>query len=193
VAYTKFVTDAVAIAGVCTLTLINEELNDYYVGDKVRVNGINNNFNGVHTLTAVDQVNLTITYSKGSFTQTLNNIRGAEVEVLPQWTDEAAVISWLGIESATTNDNDFISVCVEGANEWCYRKRQEAGYTMDRTTFVPSGDVALAATMYAATLYRERGTSGDSYGSYDGFSAQPQPVTLARIMQLLGCPRARVA
>jgi hypothetical protein len=193
VAYTKFVTDAVAIAGVCTLTLINEELNDYYVGDKVRVNGINNNFNGVHTLTAVDQVNLTITYSKGNFTQTLNNIRGAEVEVLPQWTDEAAVISWLGIESATTNDNDFISVCVEGANEWCYRKRQEAGYTMDRTTFVPSGDVALAATMYAATLYRERGTSGDSYGSYDGFSAQPQPVTLARIMQLLGCPRARVA
>jgi hypothetical protein len=193
VAYTKFVTDAVAIAGVCTLTLINEELNDYYVGDKVRVNGINNNFNGVHTLTAVDQVNLTITYSKGSFTQTLNDIRGAEVEVLPQWTDEAAVISWLGIESATTNDTDFISVCVEGANEWCYRKRQEAGYTMDRTTFVPSGDVALAATMYAATLYRERGTSGDSYGSYDGFSAQPQPVTLARIMQLLGCPRARVA
>jgi hypothetical protein len=193
VAYTKFVTDAVAIAGVCTLTLINEELNDYYVGDKVRVNGINNNFNGVHTLTAVDQVNLTITYSKGNFTQTLNNIRGAEVEVLPQWTDEAAVISWLGIESATTNDNNFISVCVEGANEWCYRKRQEAGYTMDRTTFVPSGDVALAATMYAATLYRERGTSGDSYGSYDGFSAQPQPVTLARIMQLLGCPRARVA
>jgi hypothetical protein len=193
VAYTKFVTDAVAIAGVCTLTLINEELNDYYVGDKVRVNGINNNFNGVHTLTAVDQVNLTITYSKGSFTQTLNNIRGAEVEVLPQWTDEAAVISWLGIESATTNDNDFISVCVEGSNEWCYRKRQEAGYTFDRTTFVPSGDVALAATMYAATLYRERGTSGDSYGSYDGFSAQPQPVTLARIMQLLGCPRARVA
>jgi hypothetical protein len=183
----------VAIAGVCTLTLINEELNDYYVGDKVRVNGINNNFNGVHTLTAVDQVNLTITYSKGTFTQTLNNIRGAEVEVLPQWTDEAAVISWLGIESATTNDTDFISVCVEGANEWCYRKRQEAGYTMDRTTFVPSGDVALAATMYAATLYRERGTSGDSYGSYDGFSAQPQPVTLARIMQLLGCPRARVA
>jgi hypothetical protein len=193
VAYTKFVTDAVAIAGVCTLTLINEELNDYYVGDKVRVNGINNNFNGVHTLTAVDQVNLTITYSKGNFTQTLNNIRGAEVEVLPQWTDEAAVISWLGIESATTNDTDFISVCVEGANEWCYRKRQEAGYTMDRTTFVPSGDVALAATMYAATLYRERGTSSDSYGSYDGFSAQPQPVTLARIMQLLGCPRARVA
>ena len=192
-AYTKFVTDAVAVAGVCTLTLINDDLEDYYVGDKVRVYGINNNFNGVHTLTAVDQLNLTVTYSKGNFTQTLNDIRGAEIEVLPQWTDEAAVISWLGIESATANDTAFITVCVEAANEWCYRKRQEAGYTMDRTTFVPSGDVALATTLYAAISYRERGTSGDSYGSYDGFSAQPQPVTLARIMQLLGCPRARVA
>ena len=192
-AYTKYVSDAVAVAGVCTLTLINEGLDDYYIGDKVKVYGINNNFNGTHTLTGVNQLLNQITYSKGNATETLNDIRGGEVEVLPQWTDEAAVISWLGIDSATANDTAFITVCVEGANEWCYRKRQEAGYTMDRTTFVPSGDVALAATMYAATLYRERGTSGDSYGSYDGFSAQPQPVTLARIMQLLGCPRARVA
>jgi hypothetical protein len=193
VAYTKFVTDAVAVAGVCTLTLINEGLDDYYIGDKVKVYGINNNFNGVHTLTAVNQLLNEITFTKGNATQTLNDIRGAEVEVLPQWTTDAEVISWLGIESATANDTAFISVCVESANEWCYRKRQEAGYTTDRTTFSPSGDVTLAATMYAATLYRERGTSGDSYGSYDGFGAQPMPVTLARIMQLLGCPRARVA
>jgi hypothetical protein len=193
VAYTKFVTDAVAVAGVCTLTLINEGLQDYYVGDKVRVNGINNSFNGVHTLTAVNQTLNQITYTKGSFTQTLNDIRGAEVDVLPQWTDEAAVTAWLGIESATSNDTAFIATCVEAANEWCYRKRQEAGYTTDRTTFVPSGDVALATTLYAAISYRERGTSGDLYGSYDGFGSQPQPVTLARVMQLLGCPRARVA
>jgi hypothetical protein len=46
--------------------------------------------------------------------------------------------------------------------------------------------------MYAATLYRERGTSGDSYASYDGFANMPQPVTLARIMQLLGCNRSQV-
>lgn len=192
-AYTKFVTDAVAVAGVCTLTLINEGLNDYYIGDKVKVYGINNNFNGTHTLTGVNQLLNQITYSKGNATETLNDIRGAEVEVLPQWTTDADVISWLGIDSATANDTAFISVCVEASNEWCYRKRQEAGYTTDRTTFPPSGDVTLAATMYAATLYRERGTSGDSYGSYDGFGAQPMPVTLARIMQLLGCPRARVA
>jgi hypothetical protein len=186
------VTDAVAIAGVCTLTLINEGLEDYYVGDKVRVYGINNSFNGVHTLTAVNQVNLTITYSKGSFTQTLNDIRGAEVEVLPQWTDDANVIQWLGIEAATANDTAFIGACVEASNEWCYRKRQEAGYTMDRTSFVPSGDVALAATMYAATLYRERG-SLDSFQSYEMMTTASPTGSMGQIMRLLGIGRATVA
>jgi hypothetical protein len=47
--------------------------------------------------------------------------------------------------------------------------------------------------MYAATLYRERGTSGDSYGGFDGMGNLPMPVTLHRIMQLLGCGRAQVA
>lgn len=192
-AYTKFVTDAVAVAGVCTLTISNTDIEDYYVGDKVRVEGINNNFNGTHTLTSVDLTLMTVTFSKGSFTQTLNDIRGAEIYVIPQWTTEADVLVWLGIDAATANDTAFITECVEAANQWCFRKRQEAGYIKDRATFVPSGDVAQGTTLYAATLYRERGTSGDLYGSYDGFGSQPQPVTLARIMQLLGCPRARVA
>jgi hypothetical protein len=192
-AYTKFVTDAVAVSGVCTLTLVNGDLAEYFVGDKVRVNGINNSFNGVHTLTAVDTTLLTVTFSKGNFTETLNDIRGAEIDAIPQWTDSALVLAWLGISPATANDTAFVDSCVEASNEWCFRKRQEAGYKTDRVTFPPSGDVQLGATMYAATLYRERGTSGDSYGSYDGFGNQPMPVTLARIMQLLGCGRIQVA
>jgi len=175
------------------LTISNTDIEDYYIGDKVRVEGINNNFNGTHTLTGVDLLAMTVTYTKGNATQTVNDIRGAEIYVMPQWTSDADVLVWTGIDAATANDTAFISECVEASNQWCFRKRQEAGYTKDRATFVPSGDVAQAATLYAATLYRERGTSGDMYASYDGFGSQPQPVTLARIMQLLGCPRARVA
>lgn len=192
-AYTKIVTDAVAVAGVCTLTISNTDIEDYYVGDKVRVEGINNNFNGTHTLTAVDLALMTVTFLKGNATQTLNDLRGAEIYVIPQWTSEADVLVWLGIDPATANDTAFITECVEASNQWCFRKRIEAGYLKDRATFAPSGDVQQGTTLYAATLYRERGTSGDLYGSYDGFGSQPQPVTLARIMQLLGCPRARVA
>jgi hypothetical protein len=108
------------------------------------------------------------------------------------WTTSALVLSWLGIDVATANDTTFVAKCVSASNAWCFRKRREAGYT-DAQATVPSADVELAATMYAATLYRERGTSGDSYGGFDGMGNMTMPVTLARIMQLLGCGRAQVA
>jgi hypothetical protein len=112
--------------------------------------------------------------------------------VSPAWTTSALVLSWLGIDVATANDTAFVAKCVSASNAWCHRKRREAGYT-DPTASAPSADVELGATMYAATLYRERGTSGDSYGGFDGMGNTPMPVTLHRIMQLLGCGRAQVA
>ena len=108
------------------------------------------------------------------------------------WTTSALVLSWLGIDVATANDTAFVAKCVSASNAWCFRKRREAGYTDSQST-VPSADVELGATMYAATLYRERGTSGDSYAGFDGMGNMTMPVTLARIMQLLGCGRAQVA
>jgi hypothetical protein len=112
--------------------------------------------------------------------------------VSPAWTTSALVLSWLGIDVATANDTAFVAKCVSASNAWCHRKRREAGYT-DPTASAPSADVELGATMYAATLYRERGTSGDSYAGFDGMGNTPMPVTLHRIMQLLGCGRAQVA
>lgn len=108
------------------------------------------------------------------------------------WIVAADVLSWLGIDVATANDTAFVTVCVNASNAYVFRKRREAGYT-DSMTTVPSADVKLGAIMYAATLYRERGTSGDSYGAFDGMGTLPMPVTLHRIMQLLGCGRAQVA
>jgi hypothetical protein len=192
-AYTKFVSDAVAVAGVCTLTISNTDIEDYYVGDKVRVEGISNVFNGTHTLTGVNLTLMTVTFTKGNSTVTLNNLRGAEIYVTPQWTDDALVLSWLGITSgATANDTAFVAECVEASNEWCFRKRQEAGYTKDRVTFPPSGDVQQAATMYAAALYRERG-SLDSFQSYEMMATAAPTGSLGQIMRLLGCGRATVA
>jgi hypothetical protein len=108
------------------------------------------------------------------------------------WIVNADVVAWLGIDSATANDTAFITTCVAAANYWCWNKRRESNYA-DSLTTVPDASVKLGTIMYAATLYRERGTSGDSYASYDGFGNQPQPVTLARIIQLLGASRASVA
>jgi hypothetical protein len=107
------------------------------------------------------------------------------------WIIASDVLSWLGIDVATANDTAFVTVCVNASNAWCYRKRREAGY-IDSMTTVPSADVKLGTIMYAATLYRERG-SVDSFASFDAMGSFPVPSTLGRIMQLLGCGRAQVA
>lgn len=108
------------------------------------------------------------------------------------WIVAADVLAWLGIDTATANDTAFVTTCVNASNAWCHRKRREAGY-IDSMSTVPSADIKLAAVMYAATLYRERG-SVDSFASFDSMAIGASPsATLGRIMQLLGCGRAQVA
>jgi hypothetical protein len=182
-------------------------------GDSIVVAGAGAKFNGTFTVISVEeweyigkdqQGYLEFNYDVPKLNQVLYTHAGYnnDTEYGPHagtltftetitWTTSALVLSWLGIDVATANDTAFVAKCVSASNAWCDRKRREAGYT-DGTT-APSADVELAATMYAATLYRERGTSGDSYGGFDGMGNLPMPVTLHRIMQLLGCGRAQVA
>ena len=195
-------------AAVQTLTLSEVE-----VGDSVVIAGVTDTtFNGTVTvfsieayeLIEVDQYGvLVFDYEVSKPNQIIYANAGTDLEydtatgtvtytVSPAWTTSALTLSWLGIDVATANDTAFVAKCVSAANAWCFRKRREAGYT-DSASTVPSADVELGTTMYAATLYRERGTSGDAYGAFDGMGNLAQPVTLHRIMQLLGCGRAQVA
>ena len=195
-------------AAVQTLTLAEVQ-----PGDTITVAGVSDTtFNGSQTvisiepyeLVSVDEYGiLNYDYDVSKPNQIIYANTGAAVvydtatgtvtrTVSVSWTTSALVLSWLGIDVATANDTAFVAKCVSASNAWCYRKRREAGYTDSQST-VPSADVELGATMYAATLYRERGTSGDSYGGFDGMGNLPMPVTLHRIMQLLGCGRAQVA
>jgi hypothetical protein len=183
-------------------------------GDSIVVNGSSAKFNGTFTVISVEeweyigkdqQGYLEFNYDVPKLNQVLYTHAGHDndTEYGPlagtltftetiTWTTSALVLSWLGIDVATANDTAFVAKCVSASNYWCFRKRREAGYT-DAQGTVPSPDVEMAATLYAATLYRERGTSGDAYGGFDGMGNLPMPVTLHRIMQLLGCGRAQVA
>jgi len=183
-------------------------------GDSVVINGAGAKFNGTFTVISVEEWAyigkdqegyLEFDYDVPKLNQVLYAVTGqlddeayaALAGTLTftesiTWTTSALVLAWLGIDVATANDTAFVAKCVSAANAWCFRKRREAGYT-DLQGTVPSADVELGTTMYAATLYRERGTSGDSYGGFDGMGNLPMPVTLHRIMQLLGCGRAQVA
>ena len=195
-------------AAVQTLTLAEVQ-----PGDTITVAGVTDTtFNGTQTVISIEPYELVSIDEYGVFNfdydvskpnQIIYANTGAAVvydtatgtvtrTVSVTWTTSALVLSWLGIDVATANDTAFVAKCVSASNAWCFRKRREAGYTDSQST-VPSADVELGATMYAATLYRERGTSGDSYAGFDGMSNMTMPVTLARIMQLLGCGRAQVA
>lgn len=194
-------------AAVQTLTL-----SEVQPGDDITVAGVTDTtFNGTQTvisiepyeLVSVDEYGiLNYDYDVSKPNQIIYANTGSAVvydtatgtvtyAVTPVFTTSALVLSWLGIDVATANDTAFVAKCVSASNYWCYRKRREAGYTDALTS--PTADVELGATMYAATLYRERGTSGDSYAGFDGMGNTPMPVTLHRIMQLLGCGRAQVA
>ena len=195
-------------AAVQTLTLAEVQ-----PGDTVTVAGVvDTTFNGTVTVISIEPYELVrvdeygileFDYDVSKPNQIIYADTGANVvydtatgtvtyTVSVTWTTSALVLSWLGIDVATANDTAFVAKCVSASNYWCFRKRREAGYT-DAQGTVPSPDVELGATMYAATLYRERGTCGDQYGGFDGMGNLPMPVTLHRIMQLLGCGRAQVA
>jgi len=98
---------------------------------------------------------------------------------------------WLGIEVATANDELFMGQAVDAANEWVYRKRQEAAYTLDRAALVPTADVFLGTVSYAAGKYRERGAI-DGYASFDSFNGGTPTMTMGQIMALIGCGKPQV-
>ncbi len=108
------------------------------------------------------------------------------------WITNNDVTQWLGISVATANDTAFVTKCVAAANAFAYRRRIESGYLTDELTVSPGGDVTLGTIMYAALLYRERG-SADSFASFDSMGTFPVPSALGRILQLLGVGRPQVA
>lgn len=186
--------------------------NDIQVEDSITIASAGNNLNGTHTVIStqphyfvgVDEYgdlefdynviveNQVLFYS--AYADLDRSVATGTISFTPSvsWITSANVTEWLGIDAATANDTAFIAKCVSASNYWCWNKRREAGY-LDSQATAPNDSAKLGAVMYAATLYRERGTSGDSYGAYGAMGQFQQPVSLSRIMQLLGCGRAQVA
>jgi hypothetical protein len=107
------------------------------------------------------------------------------------WIANANVTEFLGIATASANDTAFITTCVSAANAWAYRKRQEAGYR-DSLTTSPGGDVTLGTTLFAASMYRRRG-SIDGFQSFDVMDTTQPAMSMGDIHKLLGVNRSQVA
>ena len=186
---------------------------DIAVGQSITVAGLGNGMDGTFTVIAVPQFLFTGVSYQGDLTFNTDVVipnqlayidAGDNVDrdaadpfgtltwsITCTWTTSANVEQFLGIATATANDTAYIATCVAAANAWAFRKRVEAGYT-DSATTSPSNDVTLGTTLYAAALYRERG-SIDSFQTFEVMTPSTTGFNMGRIHQLLGINRSQVA
>ena len=187
------------------------EATDITIGQQIVVAGVGNNFDATYIVQAIPTFLFAGVSFEGDFEYnyefTITNQilvksnfddyqRAAATGTVTwtqtcSWTTVGNTQEFLGISSATANDTAYLTTCVAAANAWCFRRRVQAGYH-DSLTTVPDGSVLLGTTLYAAGLYRERGTTGDSYASFQDMSGPPL-MTLGRVNQLLGVKRSQCA
>jgi len=187
------------------------EATDITIGQTIVVAGVGNNFDATYIVQAVPTFGFVGVSVEGDFIfdyevtitnqllvkSNFDNYQRASATGTVTWTQSctwttvAAVQEFLGIASATANDTAFLTTCVSAANSWCFRRRVSAGYH-DNLTSAPDGSVLLGTTLYASGLYRERGTTGDSYASFGDMTGPPL-MTLGRVNQLLGIKRSQCA
>ena len=105
----------------------------------------------------------------------------------------ADLITYLGVDITNPSDDyTLVGQARNAANDFCYRRRQESGY-FDSLTTSPGHDVTLGTLMYAAALWRARGSVQDTFATFDGMGTASVSAMTPIIKQLLGIHRPQVA
>jgi len=196
----------------CISTL---EPTEIQVGDTVTVGSLGAPFNGTYIVLKCPQYKYTgVDTTTGEWTfdellpipnQLLFACTGSNVEFVAiytgtvsftpicTWVTTAQLITYLGV-SITDPSDDFtlVTQAVSAGNQFCSRRRAEAGYN-DNLTTSPSGDVTLGTLMYCAALWRSRGSLENVFASFDGMGQAPQQSLTPIVKQLLGIDRPAVA
>jgi hypothetical protein len=109
------------------------------------------------------------------------------------WVTTAQLLTYLGVEIDDPSDDYTLATQARNAaNDFCYRRRQEAGY-FDSLTVSPGHDVTMGCLMYAAALRRARGSVQDTFANFDGMGSASVSAMTPLIKQLLGIDRPQVA
>lgn len=106
------------------------------------------------------------------------------------WVTGPQISTYLGI-TTSGDETAFLVQCASAANAFCYRRRQESGYT-DELTTSPGGDVTLGTLMYGSALFRQRGAV-DQFASFTDMASAPVVGLSGIVKQLLGISRPQVA
>ena len=109
------------------------------------------------------------------------------------WISVADLITYLGVTITNPSDDYTLATQARNAgNDFCYRRRQESGY-FDSLTTSPGHDATLGTLMYAAALWRSRGSIETAYAAFDTMGTPTQQSLTPIVKQLLGIPRPAVA
>jgi len=191
--------------------------NDVAVGESITVSGLGSGLNGTFTVYAQPQYLFMGTDSDGNliFDATFpipNQVMYYDadtdldrVAVQPPgtltftqtctWVTAAQVMTYLGITIDNPSDDyTLLTQATSASNAFCFRRRQESGYTGD-TLSAPSsgGDAILGTLMYAAAVWRARGSVQDTFNTFDGMGTMSASAMTPMIKQLLGISRPQVA
>lgn len=200
----KYLVDNFAVVQLLT----NAELE---LGQSITVAGVGSPFDGSFTVRALPQYRFTGVDTEGDllydfqepianqvlYAKTADNVERQSatgtVSSTPTctWVTASDIADWLYVAQAVAADVTFLTICASAANQFCYRRRQEAGY-VDSLTTVPSQDVKLGTIMYGGALYRQRG-SIDQFASFDQMGTTSVVGLAPIVKQLLGIDRPQVA
>jgi len=109
------------------------------------------------------------------------------------WITTANLITYLGVDITNPSDDYTLATqAAAAANDFAYRRRFESGY-FDSLTVSPGHDATLGTVMYAAALWRARGSVQDTFATFDGMGSAPVSAMTPMIKQLLGIDRPQVA
>jgi hypothetical protein len=196
----------------CISTL---EPTDIQVGDSIVVASVGAPFDGTFTVLSCPQYEYTgIDSTTGEWTfnetvaranQVLYACTGTAVEYAAfytgtvaftptcTWVTAANLITYLGVSITNPSDDyTLITQAISAGNQFCSRRRAEAGYN-DSLSTSPSGDVTLGTLMYCAALWRSRGSLENVFASFEGMGSAPQQSLTPIVKQLLGIDRPAVA
>ena len=109
------------------------------------------------------------------------------------WVTVAELITYLGVDISNPSDDYTLATQARNAaNDFAFRRRQESGYA-DQLNVSPGHDCTLGTLMYAAALWRSRGSVQDTFSTFDGMGNAPVSAMTPMIKQLLGIDRPQVA
>jgi hypothetical protein len=191
--------------------------NDVVVGESITVSGLGSGLNGTFTVYAQPQYLFMGTDSDGNLifdasfpipNQVMYYDADTDLDrvaVQPPgtltftqtctWITAGQLETYLGVGTITNPSDDYtlLTQSVSAANAFCWRRRQESGYTGDALGTSPGGDCTLGVLMYAAALWRSRGSVQDTFATFDGMGSASVSAMTPMIKQLLGISRPQVA